>query len=120
MALYAGEAVRVRAQVIDPDTEATLVLADGEPAPTATIDLWSPGNDPARDTDRRSNPTHSGSMTYRAEKGDFIAYVSTEGDGIDESATPGTPWEAGRWFYRVSVTGQAFTNWEYGNFRLSA
>lgn len=123
MALYAGEAVRVRAEIIDPDTNAPFVVAEGDPNPTATIELWAPGKNPARDPDVRSNPDHGpASMDYRPETSDFIVFVHTRGPGIgpDQSATPGDKWEPGRWSFRVTVEGNVFTNWEYGTFSLKA
>lgn len=118
MALYAGEAVRIRAEVIDPDTDATLVVAEGEANPSATIKLWAPGRNPARDPSVRATPDHGPNpMTYREAEGDFIVFVHTRGTGISQDPM-GDKWEHGKWSFRVEVTGNVFTNWEYGTFTL--
>ena len=124
MALYAGEAVRVRAQITDPDTGSPFVVADGDHDPTATLALWAPGRNPVKDTEIRNGavgtpegPDHDGEMVYRPETSDFIVFVHTRGAGID-SAPDGQKWEPGKWTFRVRVTGNVFTNWEYGSFAL--
>lgn len=119
MALYTGEAVRVRAQIIDPDTNAPFVVAEGDPDPTAELELWAPGRNPARDPDVRPTPDHSGSMEYRPETSDFILFVHTRGGGVEPDPT-GLKWEPGKWSFRVTVEGNVFTNWEYGTFSLKA
>lgn len=102
MALYLGEAVRIRAAATDPETKAPL-----DPPPTsAVVDFWAPGQNSRTDT-----PTISGvAMTYRADKQDFVLY----------QATSGTEWVVGKWTYKVTITGDAYTNWEYANFALKA
>ena len=101
MALYLGEAVRIRATATDPDTGLAL-----DPAPTsASVDFWAPGVD--RKTE---DPTIPGvAMSYRSEKSDFVLYQSTEGD----------PWVVGKWTYRVTVVGESYSNFEYDNFKLN-
>ena len=142
MVLYAGEAVRVRAEVLDPDTGAPLVLREDDPIPTATIKLWGPGKNPARDPTIRNSPDHGPRwMTYRTEHRDFVIFIHTrEGSwpssflledgsllmtedgmplGLDEDVGElGEKWQHGRWSFRVEVTGNVFTNWEYGTFTL--
>lgn len=101
MALYLGEAVRIRATATDPDTGSLL-----DPPPTsAHVDFWAPG------VDRKTNaPTISGqAMSYRSAENDFVLYQDTQG----------TPWVAGKWVYRVTVVGDSFSNFEYDSFRLS-
>lgn len=103
MALYAGEAVRIRAVANDPDTGEPL-----DPAPTAVfVELWKPDRNPSSDPSVRSTPDEPRiDMTHRVEEDDFIVFVSTEG------------WEPGRWSFRVTIEGDDYTNWEYGSFRL--
>ena len=118
MALYAGEAVRVRAEIIDPDTDQTFVVAEGESNPSATIKLWAPGKNPVKDPGIRDSPDHGpDNMDYRESVGDFIVFVHTRGSGISPDPT-GEKWEPGKWSFRVEVTGNVFTNWEYGTFTL--
>lgn len=118
MALYAGEAVRVRAQIMDPDTDAPFVVAEGDPNPTATLELWAPGKNPAKDPAVRPDPDHGpDDMDYRPEESDFVLFVHTRGAGMGPDPT-GDKWEPGKWSFRVRVTGNVFTNWEYGTFTL--
>lgn len=106
MALYVGEAVRIKASALDPETKEPL-----SPAPTsARVDLWAPGRDPVRDPALRASPDVGPlAMTWREDTSDFVAFVDTNG---------ATPWEAGKWIYRVTVVGDAFENFEFGNFKL--
>lgn len=100
MALYLGEAVRIRASATDPETG----LALDPPPVEAVVDFWAPGLDRKVD-----DPTFSGVvMSYRTEQKDFILFQSTTGDG----------WIPGKWIYRVKVTGDSFENFEYANFTL--
>lgn len=105
MALYVGEAVRIRAVANDPDTGEVL-----DPPPSAVyVELWKPERNPASDPSVRATPdVPRVDMDYRADENDFIVFVSTEG----------TPWEPGRWSFRVTIEGDDYTNWEYGSFRL--
>lgn len=102
MALYLGEAVRIKAKATDPETGLAL-----DPAPiSATVDFWAPGLDKKVDP-----PTVADvAMTYRSGSEDFILFQSTDG----------APWVAGKWNYKVTVTGALYTNWEYANFTLKA
>lgn len=102
---YVGEAVRIRVTATDPETGVALV-----PAPTsASIDFWRPGRNPIRDLEVRSTPDISNTeMAYRPATNDFVLFQSTAGD----------PWVAGKWTYRVTVSGDSFTNWEYATFVL--
>lgn len=100
MALFLGEAVRIKAKATDPETGLSL-----DPAPsTATVDFWAPGLDRKVD-----DPTIAAvPMTYRSVTDDFILYQPTQGGS----------WAAGKWHYRVTVTGDVYTNWEYSAFTL--
>ena len=102
MALFLGEAVRIKAKATDPETGEAL-----DPAPTsAVVDFWAPGLDRKVD-----DPTIEGvTMTYRPTTDDFILYQSTDG----------APWVIGKWTYKVTMTGAVFVNWEYSNFTLKA
>lgn len=102
MALYLGEAVRIRASATDPESGAAL-----DPPPTsAAVDFWAPGVDR-----KEAEPTIPGvAMTYRTEQNDFVLF----------QATAGPSWTVGKWTYRVTVQGEAFSNWEYGTFALKA
>ncbi len=109
MPLFAGEAVRIRAQAIDPVTKKPLV-----PAPNrAEVAFWSPTQgDPSRNPGIRSTPAVGPvEMTYRSTENDFVAHQSTGG---------ATPWQPGRWFYRVTIFGDSYLNFEFGSFRLNA
>ena len=120
MVLYAGEAVRVRAVVSDLDTDGPLVIPQGEPAPTAELTIWKPGDNPIKDPAIRDTPEHGpASMTWRPAESDFIIFVHTRGADVTPDPA-GAKWEPGRWTFRVKVEGNAFTNWEYGTFTLKA
>lgn len=118
MALYAGEAVRIRAQVTDPDTQAPFVL-DEDGSISATLELWSPGKNPAKDPEIRDAPDHGPAPMgeFRPEQSDFVVFVHTRGAGIEADPT-GAKWEPGKWSFRVRITGNAFVNWEYGSFTI--
>lgn len=105
MALYVGEAVRIRALAVDPETDQPL-----DPPPLqAFVEFWGPGRNPVRDESVRDSPDIDDQlMTYRAETNDFILFQLTEGD----------PWEPGKWTYRVTIVGSTYRNWEYGTFSL--
>jgi hypothetical protein len=105
MALYVGEAVRIRASAVDPETKAPL-----DPPPTsAKVDFWAPGKNPAKDATVRSAPdVPNKPMEYRSATGDYVLYQETSGD----------PWVAGKWAYRVTIVGESYTNWEFGSFVL--
>lgn len=107
MALYVGEAVRIRASALDPETDQPL-----DPPPlSARVDFWRPGRNPARDASLRGTPDVGPiSMSYRESDRDFVAFVST--GGLE-------PWEPGRWSYRVTVVGDAYENFEFGMFKLN-
>lgn len=143
MVLYAGEAVRVRAEVLDPDTGKALVLDEDDPVPVATVKLWGPGRNPARNPDVRSSPDYGPKgMSYRPDYRDYVIFILTRDpnpaiitteDGVQLLTEEGDPllmdgvesgsgekWEPGKWSFRVEVTGNAFTNWEYGTFTLKA
>lgn len=106
MALYVGEAVRIRATAVDPETGTPL------PAPiAATVDFWAPGKNPVKDPAVRDAPdVPAQAMTHRPDAGDFVLF----------QGTAGAPWVAGKWTYRVTVVGEAFSNWEYATFVLKA
>lgn len=117
MALYAGEAVRVRARLIDPEINGPFVVRDEDPDPTAKLWLWAPGKSPRNNLDHRQDHDHGPEdMEYRPETNDFILFVHTRGEGMGPSE--GEKWQSGRWSFRVEVTGNAFRNWEYGTFNL--
>jgi hypothetical protein len=103
MALYVGEAVRIRSQALDPQTDEPL-----DPAPTSgVVDFWEPGKNPKTDATVRANPDYqNATMTYRATQDDFVLDQDTTG------------WPVGKWTFRVTMTGSTFTNWEYGTFAL--
>lgn len=105
MALYVGEAVRIRASAVDPETGLPL-----DPAPVqALVDFWAPGRVPTKDELVRQEPDIAGKvMTQRPETQDFILIQHTKG----------APWVAGKWTYRVTVVGHSYDNWEYGTFSL--
>lgn len=106
MALYVGEAVRIRASALDPET-----LQPLDPRPnSARVDFWGPDRNPVRDPTLRNDPDVGPvAMSYRPEENDFIAFVSTGG---------AVPWEPGKWSYRVTVIGDAYENFEFGTFKL--
>ena len=106
MALYVGEAVRIRVDALDPETGEPL-----SPAPTsAVVDFWAPGKDPVKNlADRGSPDVQNQTMTYRSTEDDFVLYQDTSG---------GAPWVDGKWTFRVTVTGATYTNWEFGSFKL--
>ena len=105
MALYVGEAVRIRASAVDPETKVAL-----DPPPTeAFVDFWLPGKTPQRDPEQRAAPDLTAvQMTYREATADFVLYQDTEGD----------LWVPGKWTYRVTVVGTSYRNWEYSTFAL--
>lgn len=105
MVLYVGEAVRIRASAVDPET-----LQPLDPPPmAASVDFWGPGKNPRTDPEVRGAPDIGNrTMTYRELEGDFILFESTEG----------AQWSAGKWTYRVRIEGQTYQNWEYGTFTL--
>lgn len=100
MALFLGEAVRIKAKATDPETE----LALDPPPDSATVDFWAPGLDRKIDAATITDVA----MTYRSSTDDFILYQSTDG----------SPWVAGKWHYKVTVTGAVYVNWEYSAFTL--
>lgn len=103
MALYLGEAVRLRATATDPETGLPLT-------PTgASVDFWAPGKNPIKDPDVRAFPDVGNQpMVWRPETQDFVLVASTTGPA----------WTAGKWTYRVTVQGEAFSNWEFSTFTL--
>lgn len=107
MVLYVGEAVKIRASAVDPETEVPL-----DPAPTgAVVAFWAPGRNPVRDPSVRDTPDLADqAMVYRVEEQDFIHFQDTSG----------AAWTAGKWTFRVTVQGTTYTNWEYSTFSLKA
>lgn len=102
MALFLGEAVRIKAKATDPETGEAL-----DPPPTsATVDFWAPG------LDRKVDPPTiaAQAMTYRPATDDFILFQPTYG----------SPWVTGKWTYKVTMTGSVYVNWEFSNFTLKA
>jgi hypothetical protein len=105
VALYLGEAVRIKTSAVDPETKLALDPPPGE----AFVDFWLPGKSPTKNAVERATPDLSNqAMTYRAATADFILFQATE------SAL----WVAGKWTYRVTVVGTSFRNWEYATFAL--
>ena len=105
MALYVGEAVRIRATAVDPETS----LALDPPPLSAKVDFWLPGRNPIKDELVRASPDASDrAMTYRTATGDFVLFQETAG----------SPWIAGKWTYKVTITGTSYLNWEFGTFVL--
>lgn len=103
MALYVGEAVRIRASALDPETKEAL----DPPPSSARVDFWAPGKNPSRDPLVRPDPDQGPvSMAYIVEQQAFVTFVLTTG------------WEPGRWSYRVTVVGDRYENWEFGTFKL--
>lgn len=101
MTLYVGEAVRILAKATDPESSLPL-----DPAPTsAVVDFWSPDQDRQVDTPIISDVA----MTYRSATNDFVLFQSTSGE----------PWVAGKWVFRVTVTGSTYQNWEISSFKLT-
>lgn len=104
MALYVGEAVRIRASAVDPETKTPLALPL-----TATVDFWKPGRNPVKDETVRDSPDVPGqTMTHRPETGDFVLFQATSAE----------VWEPGKWTYKVTVVGDTFSNWEFATFVL--
>lgn len=103
MALYVGEAVRIRASALDPETQ----LALDPPPQSATVSFWGPDKDPKKDPSVRAVPD-VGPIAMTASGAEFTAFVSTAGN----------PWVPGKWSYRVTVVGDAFENFEFGTFKL--
>lgn len=107
MALYVGEAIRIRVDTIDPDTDLPL-----DPPPTsAEVSFWAPGKNPVTDPTVRSvpdvGPVSMGS--YDTELKAFVLYIETTG------------WEPGKWTYQAKIVGaNSFDNWEYSTFKLKA
>lgn len=105
MALYVGEAVRIRASALDPETREPLT-----PRPiSAHVHFYHPDKNPARDPEVRDDSDFGPiEMGWREATQDFAVFVSTDGSG----------WVPGRWSYRVTVQGNAYENFEFGTFRL--
>lgn len=101
MAIYAGETVALRAQVVDPFTGLPL---QGD---TAEVELYAPGKNPARNPADRVVDVGPAQATFEANIG-WVAYVPTDG------------FAAGRWTYRFRVVGSSFDTWEYGTFQVKA
>lgn len=100
MALYIGEAVAIRAVATNPFTEEELTGLTG------TVETFNPTKDPKNVPGDRTTPHATHAMTYDANAGGYVAYVPTTG------------YVAGKWSYRVHLTGGAYDNWEYGSFSL--
>lgn len=115
MALYVGEAVRIRASALDPETQAPL----DPPPQSATVSFWGPDRNPVKEVELRNDPDYgpfdmvapgqTSPNGFVNDSADFIAFVST---------SEPNPWEAGKWTYRVTVVGNAFENFEFGTFKL--
>lgn len=101
MVLYVGDSLRIVVGTTDPESGLPL---DPQPV-SAFVDFWAPGVDR-----KTSSPTLSAiAMTYRSPTQDFVLYQSTGG---------ATPWTAGKWTFRVTVTGSTYENHEYSTFKL--
>lgn len=107
MALYVGEAIRIRVEPIDPDTNQPL----DPPPSSAEVSFWAPGRNPAKDPTVRATPDYGpfDMGAYDAELNGFTFYIETEG------------WTEGKWSYQVKIVGaSSLDNWEYSTFKLSA
>lgn len=107
MASYVGESIGVRGTATDPFSGAALTGPDY----SASADFWVPGGNPRTDESLRATPDVTNvAMAWDSALGAFVAYVQTDV----------APWVAGKWSYRVTITGVNYTNWEYGTFSLKA
>lgn len=103
MPTYVGEGITVVCTAKDPVSGT--VISDA----VATVEFYAPDKRPARNPADRVADYGPVSMSYDADidGGSYVAYVDTTG------------WTAGRWTYRVTLSG-AYSSWEYGTLRLVA
>lgn len=102
MVLYVGEAVTIKATATDP-------LRNNQPIPdaTAVVDFYAPGKDPKGTPGDRTTDKPQVTLSYDAELGVYLGYVSTVG------------WEPGKWSFKVTLSG-SYDSWEYSTFTLKA
>lgn len=111
MALYSGDGVSLLIEVADPVRQLPLTAASGV---TVEVDFFAPGKDPKNNPDDRTSPEVSGTAaSYDA------AAVTKTGLGAWVCYQPTDGWMAGKWSYRVRVSG-AYQNVEFGNFTLKS
>lgn len=111
MALYVGDGVSIVVDVVDPVRQVAITNLDGV---QVVLDFFAPGKDPRGNPEDRETPDVSGtSATY-----DPTA-ITKNGVGawVVYQPTSVNPWVAGKWAYRVTVSG-AYQNVEYGSFTL--
>lgn len=110
MALYVGDTVAVRVDLLDPFTNEALT------GYTVTLDLYAPGKAPKTDPSVRGTPDVAGVVAFydatvensAGSLGTYIGYVDTDS------------FESGTWSFRATASGPVYQDTEYGTFRLAA
>lgn len=113
MALYVGDGFSIVIEVIDPVRQERL---NGDSSVDVALDFYAPGKDPKGTPADRVTPDLADQVAvYDA------AAVTKNGVGawVVYQASEGGSWVAGKWSYRVRITG-AYQNVEYGTFTLKA
>lgn len=111
MTLFLGEAVTVLALAQDP-ARSNETIDDA----TATLELFNPAKDP-KNVPADRTPDFTVSMTYDALATITVGGVEYVGAYRGLTATTAVGWVAGKWSYRVKLTG-SYDSWEYGQFTL--
>lgn len=99
MTTYVGEVQAITVLATDPVTLEAITDLTGQ------VEFYNPTKNPKLVVADRT-PDHTLSMTYDTVRARYVAFADTTG------------WAAGKWSYRVSLSGSVFNNWEYGTFTL--
>lgn len=102
MATYVGEAVAMFSQVVNPLTKEPITNL------TAVVEFYAPSKDPKNVPGDRVADYGPFPMTYDADAGGYVGFVSTVG------------WTAGRWTARVRASNTEWDNWEYATVVVKA
>lgn len=107
MTIFVGEAVTIVCAAINPLTATVISDATGQ------VDFYAPGKTPKtvpadRTPDHGPFPSlfDASVLNKDGSLGAYVAYVDTTG------------WTAGKWSYKVTLTG-SYDTWEYGQFALA-
>jgi hypothetical protein len=106
--IFVGEAITVVCAAVNPLTGLVIADANGQ------VEFYGPGKQPKTVPGDRVADQGPVAVTFNATVankdgtvGAYVAYVDTTG------------WAAGKWSYRVTLTG-SYNTWEYGSFTLAA